>query len=463
MTLCETVFDQKDEWRAHSVYPLPDDSDRDFEFYVFVEPGKDEQRPLFLKVLEQAIQEPNTSLNGETLSQFKEWTGTEDRSIATAINWIKIAIEQYPMRLFVVRDAIPNNTLHPFLKKRICWIEHKEFGEKLEGDKEKFKLWLHAQWVKHLIENVREDLQKNNCNAIRFEFVRFQMADPPAYLPSTLPDCLKHSNAVVNDSVNIINLDLNGVGLVDCSDNNVIVITIARHENFWFWENKEGWHPRIYGSRVYGESFSGVLSYGGRLIEAAAKPNDHLHFLLSLADAALLRLGIADERFQEWWGNNEVGTKDPNLLCIGNILAQRVIVVFWEKVNEYGQRRFPGKAYAIYTPPNKVEFSVKTGQNGNSPWSQQNHGIDLLVVHQGILDTWRKGASKQVLTKEVLQWKEVLPWIVITSGRGRPETVPYGVKFLPFAGLEACMVGKYFEKYTLIRQIAVIVEEGKEK
>lgn len=452
MTVRETLFQQEQEWRKHSVYPLRDDSDRDFEFYVFVDPGQGKTRPLFLEVLEQAITDANAKLDGEPLKQFKEWTGTDDGNLATAMNWVKIAIERYPMRLFVVRDAVPNSNPHLFLKKRICWLTRSEFEEQLNGDKEQFKLWLHAQWVKHLIANVRADLASKTRDTLQFEFRNLQLSDALTHEISTLPEWLRVPQSRGQQPCPFP-LDLNSLAITKNAQNNVITVVFQRHSSCYKWSSDK-WQG--VNQLDYCESFSGALSYASMLMEAAASPNEHRSFLLRLAETALLRIGIADERFQEWWEKHETE-------IIGSLLSQKVIAVFWgDNPEKTGQRSFPNHgAYAVYKPKGQQEQLTMTvpGQDSPNPWESNSRSLDILVVHQGILDKWDSEASKEQFTQKVLEWKKDFAWIVVTSGRGRPDAVPYGVKFLPWAGVDTCMVGKYFEKLTLMQQIAVIMEE----
>jgi len=78
--------------------------------------------------------------------------------------------------------------------------------------------------------------------------------------------------------------------------------------------------------------------------------------------------------------------------------------------------------------------------------------IDIVLVHQGILDRVRNYYSNGTAFVEALHKK--FPWVIIESGRGIPPDVQRKQdKFLPYSVVEMPFTGKRVAKLTLIRQI----------
>ncbi|MEM1953458.1 MAG: GNAT family N-acetyltransferase [Candidatus Caldarchaeum sp.] len=461
-TIFNELFMKEQDWRRHSVYPLRDDTDRDFELYVFV--LSEQPSCLFMKVLKDALNDPDGQLQDETArAQFKQWTGTEQ--LATNINWIKIAIEQYPMSLYVVtKDPVCESKMHSFLKKRICWITEKEISSHLKN-RDNFVLWLYAQWVRHLIIDVAE-IEISDENLSVFLVFPDKDTEKPGYFPLTLPDCLVSENDnVVNRSarpdavkIDLANARVELAGL-DKIQGNSLILWYSRHVCFWDWdEDNNNWTcgewdfwKKDRSAPIYSENLSGTLSQWVSIETTLKNPTSSraLGHFLSLVETAIIRIGIADERFQEWW--SKLSKREA-----GFLMQQRLIATFWEKHGQYAQSSPPSHNLWAKYDPNTGEISWSQ-DGGEVLWAEGQRGIDLLIVHQGILDEWQS-ANVHQYTQQVLDWKNYIPYIVVTSGRGRPENVPFGVRFLPFAGVEACTVGANFNKMNLLRQIAVIME-----
>lgn len=218
---------------------------------------------------------------------------------------------------------------------------------------------------------------------------------------------------------------------------------------------------------IYGENLSGSLSYFLNILNSLghSKPDFPLPldvgiFFLRIAEQGLLNVSIVDERIQEWF--NKQSPEDAVLSY-----QQRVFVSLWSKQGEYGQIK---KAHhdlfsiiAPHRPPSssKYNLSIKNFLSKEHPlnhdlWSKSrcNEYRDILIVHQGIIDKWN---TEPAIIKDILGWKEKIPFIVFTSGRGTPSELPLGVKFLPFSSLEHCLTGSRFEKFKLYRQLTSII------
>jgi hypothetical protein len=79
----------------------------------------------------------------------------------------------------------------------------------------------------------------------------------------------------------------------------------------------------------------------------------------------------------------------------------------------------------------------------------------LLIIHQGIFDKIKETNPRKL----ILDLKDSFPFIQITSGRGKPENVPKGEKFIEFSNIEQVM--KEYSEDLILTKIAfkVIAKE----
>lgn len=464
--------------KKSSIYVLDDENDRDFEFFVFVDPENIDKRPLFLKELYNLVinggNEFSTSDHEKELKELKEWIGDDDKSLINPLNWIKIAIERYPYRFFVVIDRnkwqkngkspLDNDfEINGFIKKRICWIEKSEFNGKFEKSENgiNYKIYLYVKWLSHILNSIREI---NKIEKLLFSFIEKQQK-PTFYKPITLPKWDEDNDKEkINTGGKDIEIDLSNGSITPLNkkselQGNALYIFLSRHGDFISYDKQENNWSTIdedfIDSTYYSENLSGILSYYTQIFYFRENLGKFVSkwFFLKFAEQSLLRIGIADERFQEWWGK-------LNKNRAGSLFQSRIAPVFLEGEKLYGQGGVPrNKFYSIFNPSKKsgsIEFNVKDERL----WPSKQQGLDLLSIHQGILDKWRgENKSKKFLSRDILNFKNNVPFIVIDSGRGRPDNVPNGIKFLSLSNIEGCQAGSRFERLTLLRQIMSIIEE----
>jgi hypothetical protein len=501
--ICRDLWNKEKELKKNSIYLLGDDeNDRGFEFFVLIDPDDPGNRPPFLKELHNVV------INGEKVKDFiepnpcnhkgelKKWLGTNTDDDLYPINWLKIAIERYPYRLFVVIDEnnwskdskSPLNgiPLHNFLKKRICWISKEEFKNRIysnNGDAnaelEIYKLWLYTKWIKHVVTEIRE-IEGINC--IHF-FFNERESKEKFYVPDTLPGCFRAEQSPESEKIDALDteqpLKPPDIELTfDCQFKKVdqkindienkIIIYYERHGDFYrFKKSVSSWHcfhKTLSKNVYYSENLSGSLSYFNQVYDCRSNINEYkAKFLfLKLAEQALFRIGIVDERFQDWWGQLPVDRA-------GSLHQSRIKPIYLIDQNNYGQKIFPShgfysklieekkddkhKQFKMYDYPNVEAESIES-----QLWPGNQRGLDMIMIHQGILDKWKENnKTKEALTSEILDLKELVPFVIITSGRGEPENLPGGIKYLGFSGLEACMVGTHFEKLSLMRQAMILL------
>ena len=94
-----------------------------------------------------------------------------------------------------------------------------------------------------------------------------------------------------------------------------------------------------------------------------------------------------------------------------------------------------------------------------------NRQFDVLIIHQGIIDKWwRQAKHDPKSVKAILgniREKCGIPWVVVTTGRGRPENIPDDEKVLPFSVIESSLFRRYPEKLILVNTVMNLLPYGK--
>jgi len=81
--------------------------------------------------------------------------------------------------------------------------------------------------------------------------------------------------------------------------------------------------------------------------------------------------------------------------------------------------------------------------------------IDVLIIHQGVLENFFKGTYETKTEYEDLlaSLEETIPYVFVDSGRGIPPKLPDHVKFIPFSLLEEYLMKERIAKYSLSKLI----------
>lgn len=90
-------------------------------------------------------------------------------------------------------------------------------------------------------------------------------------------------------------------------------------------------------------------------------------------------------------------------------------------------------------------YALDTGLRSN-----EHLAIDLLIIHQGILDTlFPENVTEQ--SKVLAAFNSQIPYVVVESGRGVPHNLDDRAKFMPFSLLQTYLMGDRVAKYSLSR------------
>ena len=193
---------------------------------------------------------------------------------------------------------------------------------------------------------------------------------------------------------------------------------------------------------LYSEPLSGSQSYLNALANIKQGDNE---LAMRLAETGLLRIVIIDERVCSFI------TKHDFMRPIYD--SMRIAVVDTEKSSPVidGKIASSKLKYVAGMPP------------GNP------NDFELLIIHQGVIDKWWPNHTKEdvklILSglRERHDGREFARFVVVTTGRGRPDNIPDDEKVLPFSLIESLLFRRYPEKVTLVNTVMNILPYEKER
>ena len=419
----------------------------------------------------------------------------------------------YPGRLFVLYDdknGIPITNRHAQLR-RICVLEDcTELSEcyQTKGTEAAAKL-LHQKWLEHWLR-YRTNTEAGNIQLSIYHYLTEGDASggEATYLPDTTPYQIKDEKDGTDSGKNEFSIVGNG--------SEKYALVFGRHWGVLQHENNasnvtvrdQGKRP-FYGQCLYAEAMTGgasYFSYAKHEIENGVVNRN----ILSLAESALMRVVIIDERVQEQF------IKQTSSVLVGTA-EQQVFVGYLNDTtqsgNDFSQKKPHSDADIYKTGYVDVNFASVAGQNEITSaaielarsldtsgsikskteflWAEKGKfEPDMLIIHQGILDNWaneckiepkqgegdddkgdyarycpkdkpdKKQAQIGILLDEL---RKAIPFVVITSGRGKPSQVPEGTSFIPLSVFDVAPKSTMYEKFPLVSQILAIVEKEEEQ
>lgn len=433
-------------------------AERDFEFFVFVDPEDKPKRPDFLKVLHHCLcVNEKEFANTQHKDQLKKWLNIKDDNdnLLTPLNWLKIAIERYPYRLFVVIDKDKSDCKvndfsaldeefwynddpppsdpskwkrSPFLYKRICWVDKKEFCKIKEPNR--IMIFLKSEWIKHLQK------LKNNPNILVY-IDRFDQ-ESKGHTPKTLPPALLKSPTNNGQKESVSQGIFNTPGL---SHSTVI---FGRHHDMYRVIKKraekvntqQGAKKVVFYTGMSGVQFQLPIVVGEKWENKG----------VGIIETCLLNIGLVDERYVQWW--ESLSKEDDKEILLFNRLFP---------VSKPSQGFEISKNGCALTNENKIKVEDKFStfkkvfvENADKV------ALDVLIIHQTI---WEQ-LSENAKLKDILSTKDYIPFVVVTSGRGRPFNLSKGSKFLPFSEVEFFLMKPYPEKFLFLKTIMSLREKN---
>jgi hypothetical protein len=457
--------EKKDELKQHSIFILPDDKETDYEFYVLV--GDDKSDNEFLKELFNFLNTSNNKFaDYKHKEELKKWLGITDDNdrLLTPLNWLKIAIERYPYRLFVAVDNPDEykkaSQKSKFLNQRICWIKREDLGRAFLNEKEfnlleikkldnnptgknlinelkpyqRGILWLYYKWIEHILEITK-------CNSVDTYSERNLGND--YFVPITSP--------FKEEKPRSLQYQIGDKIYYGC-DKVVTKINFLRHD-------PAALSPYFESIKfLYSQGYSGSQFQYNIIIPSTDNFNQYYKTML-LVENALFKKLIFDERFQNFYTSQTKEVKQK-LICSGLFPVKEIKTKVKIKVETIFN--FDKVEGIVLKKENKKnndfeieKRDIKTIMGELHPEIYNGNYLYLLIIHQGILDKIKVENPRNL----ILDLKDTFPFIQITSGRGKPENVPKGEKFIEFSNIEQVM--KEYPEDLILTKIAfkVIAKE----
>lgn len=183
-------------------------------------------------------------------------------------------------------------------------------------------------------------------------------------------------------------------------------------------------------SDFYAEALSGSQSYLNALTHFDWGSPE---LIARLVENALLRVLIVDERVYNFLKSR------PDELD-----SCRKMQIFAGDVAD-GDKNSQAPDFVGVDRSNKENFGIEAGK------------YDILIIHQGIIDKWIDAHDKNKVGKLLTELKKVIPYVVVTTGRGRPDNIPDDARVLPFSTIESTIFRKYPEKLVLVNTVMNIL------
>ena len=200
---------------------------------------------------------------------------------------------------------------------------------------------------------------------------------------------------------------------------------------------------------IYSEALSGSQSYLNSLAQMGRDANGgDMKQLLQLTETGLLRILVLDERADKFLANH------PEMDSIFSRIGVGIVNVEESKKS----RKYENRINGANEGSARVIVSGCDAIN-NMGLSIQPGDFDILIIHQGIIDKWwpdRKHNANGV-GKVLETLMKVIPYAVVTTGRGRPDNIPKWAKVLPFSSVEAFLFRRYPEKMLLVNTVMSIL------
>lgn len=351
----EDIQIQQDEFIKNSIYFFNGEPNKEAEFLVFFDDIEDNN---FINALHNSLLPPKNRKS--YLDDINDYKKKLKLSELNEVDYIKILIEKYSSRLFVVinTDSWKNNDTTPldekfwkndkeewlkskFLYKRICWIERTEFIENLNLNEETlkrkiddnfddkdakinkfeyFKLYLYSKWVNHLSKRLKgiNINDKENILTLGKVFYDINRRKQTTYDPDTLPGELKRKIKIEMEQRasyerKFFNFETQVKKYIKCfNDVDRYYVLYTAHNNAYV-HGSNGWYNQLSKSKNNSSKpnkiyFSGSLS--GKLIYWPIIHNmetlfgskyNVTKFDLCMIENGLLNIGIVDERTYRWF------------------------------------------------------------------------------------------------------------------------------------------------------------------
>ena len=199
----------------------------------------------------------------------------------------------------------------------------------------------------------------------------------------------------------------------------------------------------------YAEALSGSQTYLNQLHQLLhSTPDGNLGQFVQLVENGLIRVLVMDERVSNFL--------KPRPEMIKTFSAMRIWAIDPEmtELTENDITVRTDKLLVFSPQKEKKDFDIEI----------PDKTFDILIIHQGIIDKWWEGGKhdRSNVARLLLNHQRHVPYVVVTTGRGRPDNIPNFAKVLPFSTVESCLFRSNPEKLTLVNTVMNILPNDKE-
>ena len=199
---------------------------------------------------------------------------------------------------------------------------------------------------------------------------------------------------------------------------------------------------------LYSEPLSGAQNYLNALSNLS---HNDSQWAMRLAENGLLRIAVIDERVYKFISDHGKEVRKT-------YASMHIAVV------DTGKKPCYKPEDAKFPDLEKLDFAIR---------NEIDADFDLVVVHQGIIDKWwPNNHGKENVAKILDSLRNpgggagiAFPrrFVVVTTGRGRPDNIPDTEKVLAFSSIEACLFKRYPEKLNLVNSLMGILPGSPER
>lgn len=239
----------------------------------------------------------------------------------------------------------------------------------------------------------------------------------------------------------------------------------------------------VEGKCFYYESFDKGSPIFDTLWNAKNSIDTYL-FLLKIIESALLKVLIIDERITEntfdkdkaeglgWnttkaYGLSLMGVETVTDVLLNPDTDNKYRLPLSEEVhNVIKSKKDFGSQMLRTICITKEDLQVYRYQASEDENKQDTEGLDMLVIHQGVLDKLNNEKNDYFLKTHwgnveefIKQLKKKIPFVIIDSGRGRPNGLPRNAKFIEYSILQDWILYRK-SKFHIINALMSIVGEG---
>jgi hypothetical protein len=388
----------------------------------------------------------------------------ENEVLTNLLNNPEYEIEKLPYRLFVLTDREIPPQIETQIEKRVVKINNHEGVNLFNNDYEKFKIELYKKWIEKLQTKASDYSVYIDFTAPQSDKWDLELFQKCENLIKTFAKVNKKNDDEINHALgkthtdtevkegdtdpvafffSALNFDASNVNKLEKEFKNSLPFFSITQNLPPIYENGNIQNFKV-GTETdaqikikrhdlptgcfYGEEISGSCTH--YLILFNYQKDSQLHY--QILENAVFKMLIIDERVIDFIGKKTARVKQ-------RFSNSRIII---PNSNYTGVKiTINGKTYKFNWKENAKENLWDLGDNNND--------IDLLVIHQGIIDKMKCGEEKINPEEFVRKVKEKIPFVIITSGRGEPENVPKNAKFVSFSVIESTLLKDYHEKFIL--------------